>query len=37
MSIIAGVGIALINPITVGIVVALAGIIYSGIKFTGEE
>lgn len=33
LSVIAGVGVALINPVTLGIIVACVGLIYSGKKF----
>lgn len=36
LSIISGVAVAMINPITAGIVVALVGSLYSGKKFLGE-
>lgn len=37
LAIVAGVGVAMINPVTAGVVVALIGFLYAGLKFLREE
>lgn len=37
LAVIAGVGVAMINPVTAGILVATAGVIYAGVKFLSEK
>lgn len=37
LSAIAGLAIAMINPVHIGIIIALVGMIYSGIKFMKAE
>lgn len=37
LSVICGAAVALIDPVTAGVIVAVAGVIYSGKKFIGAK